>query len=72
MQIYWGFRLAFDVSLIAIFTKYVCLEPTFFWRFKKMDGVRWAQRRRQYFNNPYFSDPKQWMVKYDQRFNPML
>ena len=60
VKIYWGFRLAFDVGLILLFTKYVCLNPVWFWRHRKMDGVRWTRRRRQFLNNPYFSDPKTW------------
>ena len=72
MKIYWGFRLMVDVGIIAVFTKYFCLNPTFFWRHKKMDGLRWARRRRQYIANPYFSKPETWLVKYDERFNPVF
>ena len=65
VKIYWGFRLAFDIGIFALITKYFCLEPTFFFRHKKMESVRWLQRRRQYVNNPYFSNPALWKLRYN-------
>jgi hypothetical protein len=34
-----------------------------------MEPVRWMQRRRQYLENPYFSDAAKWVNQYDTRFN---
>ena len=70
VKIYWGFRLGFDLTIFALITKYFCLEPHFFFRHKKMESVRWLQRRRPYVNNPYFSEPNAWLNKYDRKFNP--
>ena len=39
------------------------------YRHAKMEPVRWAQRRRQYLENPYFSDPAKWVNSYDKKFN---
>ena len=71
VQIYWGFRLGFDVTCFMLITKYVCIEPHFFFRHKKMESVRWLQRRRQYIDNPYFSNPALWKLRYDAKYNPV-
>ena len=42
VKIYWGFRLAFDLGLFAVFTNYFCIQPTYLWRYRKMEGVRWV------------------------------
>jgi hypothetical protein len=69
MQIWWGWRLAFDASLLYTFMNYFALYPTIFWRHSKMEPVRWTQRRRAYFNNPYFSAPSLWKNSYDKNFH---
>jgi hypothetical protein len=68
MKIYWGFRFALDVSFFYLMFQFFSNYPVLTWRFAKSEPVRWAQRRRPYFNNQYFSDPKQWKLKYNERF----
>ena len=72
VQIWWGFRLFLDVGMLCLFSQYFALEPVYYFRHRKMEGVRYAQRRRPYLLNPYFSKPKEWMVKYDSRLRPMI
>jgi hypothetical protein len=69
MRIWWGWRLGFDCTLLYVVLNYFSLYPTYFWRHAKMEPVRWTQRRRQFLNNPYFSNPKLWTNNYDNKFN---
>ena len=69
MQIWWGYRLAFDCTLIWCFTHYFSLYPAVIYRHSKQEPVRWTQRRRQFLNNPYFSAPSAWKNRYDSKFN---
>ena len=68
MKIWWGWRFAFDCSLVYAFWYYFASQPHFFYRNKKMEPVRWQQRRRAFFNNPYFSDPSTWYLAYDKNY----
>ena len=69
VQIWWGWRLAFDATAIYVVLHYFALYPTIFWRHTKSEPIRYNQRRRQYFNNPYFSDAATWKNVYDKHFN---
>ena len=45
------------------------LDPAVIYRHSKAEPIRWTQRRRQFLNNPYFSDPRLWKNVYDNKFN---
>ncbi len=71
MKIYWGFRFALDSAFFYLCWQFFSNYPVLFYRHAKMEPVRWAQRRRSYFNNQYISDPSQWKLKYNARMEPI-
>ena len=48
------------------------IDPSILYRHAKAEPVRWTQRRRQFVNNPYFSDSSLWVNNYDDNFNVVL
>jgi hypothetical protein len=57
------------------------IDPVFYYRYAKNEPVRWTQRRRSKMDlfklfigivdNPYYSSPALWKVKYNEKLEPL-